>query len=329
MNWRQQPKAELHCHLLEIIDPALLSHIQSNGGTVLAEPRALQAAYPVSNRARFNQWLALVKPYQAECFEAMRPVMTTHLSRLIAQNVVYAEIMLSPAMFPRQREAMLKAVHQWREWSLEQEQGKIQVEYLMVIPRTMDAALIEHDAQNLLELRRANLIVGVALVGMETGESLERFSRAFALCRTPVWALKFMPANTAARSSIHDALRFGRPDRLGHCLSAFRDPNLVELIRKTNVHIEFCPSSNLRTGAVSHLSQHSIQHALEHELSFSINTDNPGMFGCSVNSEQQMLAEMFGFSTDDFGNIFHNSLAARFESKLRYWDSSTVGPPKG
>ena len=73
---------------------------------------------------------------------------------------------------------MIRAIQQWRDWTLELEEGKTQVEYLMVIPRSLDMATLERDAQVFVELYRANLIVGIALVGVETGESIQRFACA-------------------------------------------------------------------------------------------------------------------------------------------------------
>jgi adenosine deaminase len=321
-DWRALPKAELHCHLLGVIDPLLLSQIQSSGGTVLVEPCVLRMAYPVSSLASFTRWLQVLKPYQAASVELMRPILAAHIANLIAQRVVYTEIMLSPTMFPRERDAMRRAFDQWREWTFEMEQGKTQVEYLMVMPRTLDAAVLEHDTQTFIELRQANLIVGVALVGVESGESIQRFSRAFARSRDAGLGIEIHAGEHSGPESVRDAVRFALPDRLGHCISAFQDQALVESLEEGNVHIEFCPTSNLRMGAITDLERHPIRDARERGLNFSINTDDPGAFGCSVESEHQLMVDTFGFSAADFRTIFRNSLAARFQPKLRYLDSN-------
>src|SRR5262249_49002350 len=138
-NWKLLPKVELHCHFLGIIDPPLLSIAEQEGNNVLVAPETLQSAYPVSDLVRFRQWLDLLKPYQAECAELMRPFLRAHIARLITQQVVYAEIMLSPTIFPRRRGEMIEAMKAWRGWTLEAEQNQVQVEYLMVIPRTLAA----------------------------------------------------------------------------------------------------------------------------------------------------------------------------------------------
>jgi aminodeoxyfutalosine deaminase len=141
------------------------------------------------------------------------------------------------------------------------------------------------------------------------------------VCETPGWGSKFTRGEHSGPESVADAVRFGRPNRLGHGLATFRDPALVDSIKSAGIHIEFCLTSNVCTEAISDLTLHPVPHALELGVSFSINTDDPGAFQCSVASEHQLLAAKFGFSADDFRTISYNSLAARFQPELRYFNS--------
>jgi len=317
-HWLTLPKVELHCHLLGVINPILLQRIWCDGGPVLVEPNMLEAAYPVSDLAAFRRWVEMLKPYQAANVEAMRPLLAAHVANLIAQHVMYAEIMLSPTMFPRELPALLAAFHRWREWTLELEQGRIQIEFIMVIPRTLDPDALEHDTATFIELYHKGLIVGVALVGLETGESIQRFASSFRRWREVGLGIEIHAGEHSGPASIWDALEHGRPDRLGHGLSAFQDRALLDYIRRHNVHLEFCPTSNLCTGAVQHIAQHPIGRAKMCGLSFSLNTDNPGAFESSLQDEYQAVAEAFAFNAADFMAIFRHALAARFQPQLRY-----------
>jgi aminodeoxyfutalosine deaminase len=316
--WHTLPKVELHCHLLGVISPALLARIRGEGGKILVEPETLAAVYPVSDLDSFRRWVDILKPYQAAPEEAMRPLLATHISDLIAQRVVYTEIMLSPTIFPRERLALLEAFRRWREWAWELEQGRIQVEFLFVVPRTLDAELLKRDTVTALELRRAGLIAGVALVGVETGESIARFARSFECWREAGLGIEIHAGEHTGAESVWDALKYGRPDRLGHALSSFADPALLDHIRSAGTHMEFCLTSNVCTGAVADIRQHPIRTAKELGLRFSLNTDDPGAFECSVESEYRTAFENFAFDSDDFAAVFRNSLAARFEPRLRY-----------
>jgi aminodeoxyfutalosine deaminase len=321
-DWIQAPKVELHCHLLGVISPRLLRSVQREGGAILVDPGELEAVYPVSGVASFQRWIDILRPYQTAPPELMRPVLEAHAAALIAQRVVYTEIMLSPAMFPAEKRALLAAFHRWREWAFEMEKEKVQIEFLLVVPRTLSPEALERDTALFVELKRENLIAGVALVGMESGASLERFGPSFLRWRDAGLGIEVHAGEHSGPESVRDALQYGVPGRLGHAVSAFHDEELLERIRSAGIHIEFCLTSNLRTGAVPDIGRHPLGLAKARGLSFSLNTDDPGAFDCSITDEYRHAADTFGFTPEDFQKVYSASLAARFAPALRHMRSA-------
>jgi aminodeoxyfutalosine deaminase len=312
------PKVELHCHLLGVISPALLERIERRGGQILVEPAALKEIYPVRDLISFRRWIDLLKPYQFCKPRFMRPILEAHIDSLVSQNVVYAEVIISPAMFPPDTADFVAAVRCWREWAYEIENGRIQVEFIMAVPRTLAPEELKRDTKAFLALRAEKLIAGVALVGVECGESLERFRFSFSEWRDAGLGIEVHAGEHSGPDSIWDALENAFPHRLGHALSAFQDIVLLRYIQSNNLHIEFCPSSNIATRAVSAIGEHPISRARGLGIGFSVNTDDPGAFNCSLASEYDTLINEFAFGIEDFTNIFENSLRARFEPKLRF-----------
>jgi adenosine deaminase len=117
---------------------------------------------------------------------------------------------------------------------------------------------------------------------------------------------------------VWDALEHGFPDRIGHGTSLFRDPVLVRRFQEQGIHLEICPTSSLRTGSVERLEDHPVRLARELGLNFSISTDDPGLFECSMESEHQLLATTFRFQEADFRRLGENALGARFQPRLRH-----------
>lgn len=315
------PKVELHCHLLGVISPRLLEQVRASGERILVQPRSLSAVYPVRGLDGFRRFVELLRPYHSAPPEVMRPILSAHIQSLTQQGVVYAELMISPAMFRAGTDGLLTGFGQWREWSLDMEQGQIQVEFLMVVPRTLSPEALERDTESFIELHRRGLIAGVALAGPEAGESIGRFETAFRRWHDAGLGIEIHAGEHSGPELVWDAVRHGRPDRLGHALSAFQNPELMDYIRSHHVHIEFCPTSNVRTGAVKSINHHPLGVARQAGLSFSINTDDPGAFECSLSSEYARVADAFFFSSDDFSDVFRRSLSARFARKLRYPDT--------
>ena len=62
------------------------------------------------------------------------------------------------------------------------------------------------------------------------------------------------------------------------------------------------------------ITDHPIKRALEKEISFSINTDDPGPFDTDMNREYAIVQKAFDLTKDDFDKILKNSLNASFGS---------------
>jgi len=71
-------------------------------------------------------------------------------------------------------------------------------------------------------------------------------------------------------------------------------------------------------GAARDIASHPIGLARDLNMNFSINTDDPGSFDCTMNSEFALIESEFGFGKVDFQAVARNSLAARFQRNLRY-----------
>jgi adenosine deaminase len=105
---RSLPKAELHCHIDGLLDPAMRDELARDGELLAIEPAALAAHYPVRS---VDQWLqgycALVGPAMEPRDRWLPRMLELHLARLRAQNVVYTEILVSSLLFVRSDEAAL------------------------------------------------------------------------------------------------------------------------------------------------------------------------------------------------------------------------------
>ena len=73
----------------------------------------------------------------------------------------------------------------------------------------------------------------------------------------------------------------------------------------------------MKTGSVASIQEHPVGKAKDLGLNFSINTDDPGPFECSMDSEYDILSTTFGFDDNDLEKIYYNALGARFQSHLR------------
>lgn len=310
------PKAELHCHLDGSLDRAMLSDICRADPSFPIDPAWFEQAYPVENLAQFWNWFKFQTPLDKH-LRYYYPILERYVNKLKRQNVRYSEIMIAGSYIPTDPAEAVDRIGAFREWANRQEEGQIQVELLAAWGRNRPPEVIEDRAQTALALYQAGLIVGVALAGPEQGWPVQPFHKTFAWLHEAGLGIEIHAGEWCGPESVWDALTYGRPKRIGHGVSAFQDARLLDELRARGIHIEMCPTSNLKTGSIGRMEEHPVRKALELGLSFSINSDDPGAFECSVESEYALLAERFGFSEADLGQVYLNSLAARFQPRLR------------
>ncbi len=316
------PKVELHCHLDGLVDPPMLRELQAQGVRLPILPETLQAAYPVQSFDDFIQWGRAADPLEGD-LDRFKPLLALHLGRLKSQNVVYTEIMIASSEIPRDKQELVGRVRDFRNWVDQQEAGAIQVEFLAAFGRNRTPEAVEERADRILMLYEANLIVGVALAGPERGHPVKPFRRTFARFREAGMGIEIHAGEWCGPESVWDALEYGFPNRIGHGVAVFDDPKLVRYCQDRRMHIEMCPTSNVKTGSVRCIEEHPIRLARDLDLSFSINTDDPGAFECSMASECELLARTFGFQEADFRKIAVSSLNARFQKELRWLGERT------
>lgn len=314
------PKIELHCHLLGVISPTLLRQI-NEAEAALVNSHVLRQVLPINNTVDFQRVVDTLLPYQRATWQAYRPILAYHIQELIRQNVIYTELMISPLMFPQQIDKMLSSFQTFRQWINGLEQGRLQVEFLLVLPRNLDSKKVAKNVRQYIALYEAGLIVGVAVVGLENGTSIKRLLPALQQLKAAGLGIEIHAGEHSGPEDVREALELGGADRIGHGISLFQDPELVRQVAGRQVHFEFCLTSNLRTGSIAQLGEHPLPLAKQADIPFSLNTDDPGLFACSLNEEYLLAAKHWHLTQADFELMFTNTLKARFQAVLRYPDA--------
>lgn len=310
------PKVELHCHLDGILDRSMLRDIRAVEPAFPIDPQAFDAAYPIEDYTQFWQWWQGIDPIEGSLAH-FAPILACHIERLKAQNVRYTEIMIASSELPEDIADALDAVAAFRALADHTGSEQTQVEFMVAFGRGQTPERASALADKWIALHRAGLIVGVALAGREHIRSVQAFAPVFDRLREAGLGIEIHAGEWCGPESVWDALNYGRPDRIGHGVSAFQEPALLDEIRKRGIHLEMCPISNLKTGSVPSIGVHPIRRALDLGLSFSVNTDDPGPFENSMTVEYALLAEHLGFDRHDFEQVYRNALAARFECRPR------------
>jgi adenosine deaminase len=307
---QQMPKVELHVHLEGSVQPRTLlklaarHHISLPAETV----EGIRAWYTFRNFDHFVEIYMTI----SSCLRTADDIELIAREFLLGQaeqNILYSEVTFTPYNqwvnsglgFHEQ----LDAVNRARQWG-EKELG-IRMGMIIDIPRERAPEAGEQVATWVID-RFGEGVVALGLGGPEQGNRPEKFQNAFNRIRDKGIPCVLHAGETDGPSSIWNAIEVAAPARIGHGVRAVEDPNLIEYLRRTQLPLEVCPTSNICLGVFPTMSEHCLPQLLEHGLRVSINSDDPPMFNTSLTDEYLVCTKTFGWERATVGELAKSAI---------------------
>ena len=117
---------------------------------------------------------------------------------------------------------------------------------------------------------------------------------------------------TTGPETVWDALRLLGAERIGHGTSAALDPQLLDYLARSGMPLEVCPSSNVATKAVANLDEHPIRAFRDAGVMITVNSDDPSMFGTSLNQEYEIAARLLDLDASGVADLAAAAVRASF-----------------
>ena len=322
------PKAELHLHLEGSVEAETLVELSRRHDrpqfTLLDAERLYR--YP-----DFNAFLLAFKTVSELVVDPEDYELITYrlMERLQAQNVVHAEVYVSVGValwYKRDFAPIFEALERGRERG-EKDFG-VSVLWIFDAVRQFGPDRARRVVEQAVRYRERH-VVGIGIGGDERRAGPELFREVYAYAAENGLHLTCHAGETAGPESIWGALNL-RSERLGHALSAERDKELMAVLAERQVPLEMCISSNLRTASCARIEDHPVRRYFDLGMMITLNSDDPAMFGTSLEREYQIAQEAFGFSDEQLREVARNSFEASFlpaEKKLSFLDRVDALPP--
>jgi adenosine deaminase len=309
------PKAELHCHLGGVLDPEMVCALEAAGHEFGIDAAALEACYPIRSITDFvDVYSAFIDRFLTPRDARLLPLLVQQVRRWNQQNVTYAELFVSDILMSRNDIAELVELYKlYRDTARAEAAPGLDVALVACVGRGQLDRLARQ-TERIIALYEAGAICGVSIAGLEE-TPLAPAASLFRRIRDTGMGIEIHAGETGGADSVWDALAHGHPHRIGHALAVFDDERLIDAVREAEIHLELCPTSNLRLGCIAHIDDHPLPAAKRHGLSFSVNTDDPGAFQCSLTSELSLVALHFGLGVADLLEIHANTVAAGFAAR--------------
>jgi len=313
---RALPKAELHLHLEGTIDPPTLAALAQSHGV----------ADPPADLYRYTDFAGFLQAFKQVCAQLRFPqdyhlVTLRMIERLHRDGVSYAEVYISAGVMLWKNESFEELFEGIRTGAQEgRAKYGVEVRWILDAVRQFGADPARRVAE--LALRHLDYgVIGIGIGGDEKQAPPEVFSEVFDFARQNGLRLTAHAGEAAGPESMWGALRALRAERLGHGVSAERDPELVRHLARHRIPVDICLSSNVRTGAVARLEDHPLRRYFDAGMLVSLSTDDPAMFGTDLTNEYLLAHDRFGFSRQELARLAYNSFQSSFlseQEKSRY-----------
>jgi adenosine deaminase/aminodeoxyfutalosine deaminase len=299
---RDLPKASLHVHLEGSVEPETLRELQPS-----LTPDELAAG------TSYSDFLGFLKAYVwvnrlLRTPEDYAVITRRLLERLAGENVRYAEVTLSAGMVlwkGQEFAAIYDAVQR------EAAASPVEVRWILDAVRQFGVEHVSDVAKLAIE-RAGDAVVALGIGGDEERGPASWFGDVFRRAKDEGLHLHAHAGETAGPESVWQALSIGA-ERIGHGIRSIEDPALLEELRRRRVALEICLTSNVRTGAVSGLDAHPVRQLYDAGVPIVIDTDDPALFGCTLNGEYELLASGFGFPRRQIELIAGNGFEFAFK----------------
>ena len=328
---RRLPKAELHLHLEGTIDPATLAELSRRTD---AEPLTLEAAEALYQYTDFSGFMIAFKAVTRRLRGADEYEIAAYrmIEQLAAQGVVHAEVYISVGVvyyWRKEEDAADPQLFEKIFAGLERARERGERDFGVTLYWIFDA--VRHfsipEAQRVFRLaarmrEEYPSIIGIGLGGDERVAASEPFREMYAEAAAAGLRLTNHAGETTGPEAIWEALSIGS-ERLGHALSAIRDPELVTELARRQIPLELNPSSNVRTGVCPSFAEHPLREYFDQGLMVTLNSDDPAFFGSSVENEYRLAHEIHGFDRSGLKALAKNSFRASFlpEAAKQDWIS--------
>ncbi len=307
---QQLPKVELHVHLdcslsYEVVQKLLPGTTQAQYNEKFVAPdncgsltEYIKCAFASINIMQTKKQLELVT--------------LDFIEQLKADNVIYCEVRFAPLQHLKQgltAEEVIEAVNK----TISKATEGIELEVRLILCSLRHFSEVQ--SLQTIELVKAfagTNVVGFDLAADEAGYPIDEHKSAFEFAEKHGIPCTCHAGEACGPKNVWEAIDKLHVQRIGHGVRSYEDSTLMEYLKEKDIHLEVCPTSNIKTGIYPKLKNHNIDKIYKTGVSISVNTDGRSLSRVSLFDEYVSLNTHFNWHLKDYFNINLMAIEAAF-----------------
>jgi adenosine deaminase len=317
MNFKEQPKIDLHLHLDGAIRVPTIAELGEELGIQLPtyDPKKLAKFVQVDRDCRsltdflkrFEVFYPIL-PY-AKTQERIAYELCEDCAR---DNVIYFETRFAPALACNEKFTMEDAIVAVLE-GLRRGQRDFGVRCGLILCCYRSIRLQQNiDTVTLAQKYRGRGVIGIDLAGDELHYPAAPHGEAFALARKLEMPITIHAGEGGKAENIREAVFEHGATRIGHGVALGRDLELLKEVRDRGTVFEICLTSNLQTCSVPSLRKHPFQKFFDEKVLVTLNTDDPAISNITLTDEFSLAARAYKLTPAQIRELLVNAAQAAF-----------------
>ena len=315
------PKAELHLHLEAVISLDVVKKLYKNKfDKEMTEQEQVELFSYDDLNGFIQSFLKIQGMYKTvQDFELVFDELKKYL---VENGITYTEVFFAPSAFLKMGFSYADMVQIFHKKIVEiKEKTGIIIKLLMDVSRTFGCENAMNN-YNLLKEFPCEDVIGIGLGGAESKGPAKEFAPVYEQALKDGFKVVAHAGEDVGPESIWDAINYLHAQRIGHGVTAIQDEKLMEELKKTQLPIEICITSNTFTKKiVKEAKAHPVRTFFDKGLMVNINTDDPVFFKTTLLDELWICHNDLNFSMQDIKTLIKNSFASSFlsEEAKQYW----------
>ena len=309
--FKKFPKVELHVHLDCCLSFDALKKISSEISLSTYKEKFIGTG---SNSLKDYIKCADIALEYMQTKQQLEIVVEDIFNQFKSDNIIYAEVRFAPLLHLKKglsAEEVVKIVSE--KTFIESKKSGIEVGLILCTLRHFNKKESLRTAELFNSFLNKN-IVGFDLAADEAGYPLDNHLKAFQIARNNNVLCTAHAGEALGSQSVWDTLQHLKPQRIGHGVRCIESDELMEKIKKENIHLEICVTSNIVTKVFNNLKDHPVNFLLNKGISLSINTDGRTISDTTLNKEYVLLNKEFNWLKNKFLEVNVNAMKASFSS---------------